>query len=1279
MKIMFVYWHMVNLQTWAIAAQRLQVDGIEFELFSQAQSAQRSLTSLEENPPDIFIGQLSRNLPGYDALVDRAATLSARAGLTWDMPPGFSSFSDSEMARFKQYLKGIDAENYENAIRYLSALCGADITVAPIKTVRTHGIYHPDAASLFSNAASYLSWFAETNAGATGSTSADVVGILAYYGQVAEKNHADIDTVIRELTDAGMVPMCVISERTGDAARPIEERYPWLSYIKSIKAAGDHRLSAMVNLMAGRLLSTPEDTHILEQLALPVFQMIRLYQQSPDEWEKDTDGSGSGSFNMIYTLAQPEMAGLIEPTLVAGSVQDPLPDMEGIFRRYVPVKERIHHLCRRIKKWIALQQLPNEKKRITIVLNNNPCKGVEATLGLAVGLDTFESLARTIAALRSTGYHVGNAPEEGKALLNMFMDRKAFSEFRWSTVDETVKKGGALCLMDEEQYRHRFDLLPETAQKKVIKDWEPFPGQGMVFNDNGKNRLVVAGLSFGNLNLIVQPKRGCYGAKCNGEVCRILHDPNLSPPHHFLGTYFYISDHSDAVIHFGTHGALEFLPGKLANLSPSCFPEICLDDLPNIYPYVMNVPADGVVAKRRGRAVTVTHLTPVYTPAKAETDMVRLEKLSHQYQKARENRETLRLELLQEQMTGLMQQLNFMDTPSETQFDLQADMLARQMAQFRRTLSPAGMHILGTAPDLRGRAAMLASGLMAPSKDAPSLETIANCKKKLSDDVYKDSIDVLESILTCREDNDGPAFRDKAFQELDTLDESFINSCKTIGDRIAMSTRELPQILRALNGRYIEPGLTGSLSLGKTDALPTGRNLYTTDVRELPTWAAWQVGQNLARNLLERYIKDEGRFPQSIGINLWSIDAFKSDGEVFCQILYLMGIRPVWDNRDRVSKVEPIPLEELSLQTADKTFSPRPRVDVLIQTSGLLRDMVPHFADLVDEAVVMTSRLDEPHDMNFIKKHTDEQLETLKTELAGKYTEKQMARMASFRIFSSPPGTYGVGVGLALDASAWKDETDLTETYVNWGGFAYGSSGIKEFDRVSGQEAHKIYAANLKQMDVTYIRQYSPEYDLLDFGGYAGYLGGMAVAAKALKGKSSPVYVSDVNAVGDLSVRDLKGDLELSVRARLLNPQWIENQKQHGFKGAQSVSSLVNNLYKWSALTQKVGKWVFDNIVETYIENEKNLAWLQNENPYALEEITRRLLEAHSRGLWQAGDDQLNSVRDMALTIEGDMEENIGDVDDEYQGNAVEIMTASDVDKWQPKWQLKEKDKPLAD
>ena len=1263
MKIVFVHGHMFNVQTWSKACEILKEEGIDVHIFSQQQSGEKAIAFLKEENVDVFVGQLFHDLPWQSELLECAQKARMRAGLGWDMPPAFSTFSDEQQARLERYLNKISVENYVEGIKFLAACAGADVSYEAPRPVRTHGVYHPDAPELFPDVSEYYAWIGDRFGEESGRPA---VGITCYYGQVLEKNRDDIDEVVRTLEANGMVPLCVCSEGAGDAALSQEKRYPWLSYFRESASSPTFKLAAVFNMMAGRLLSTPEDTVLFEELNVPVFQTIRLYHQSPEEWEADAGGLGSGAFGLVYGLAQPEMAGVVEPTMASGTIAEQDVSMDVGVRRYAPVPERIDHLCKRLKRWLALRTLPNSEKRVTIVLNNNPCKGVEATLGIAVGLDTFESLARLIAAMKKEGYDTGDAPQDGKAILDMFLARKAISEFRWTTVDEIANKGGVLLKMGADEYLPYFEKLPERARNKILQDWGEFPGQGMVFNDNGKDVLLVTGLSFGNIKLVIQPKRGCYGAKCNGEVCRILHDPELSPPHHWLATYYYIQKHSDVVVHFGTHGALEFLPGKSAALSQSCFPEISLGDLPNVYLYAMDIPGDGIVAKRRGRAVMVTHLTPVYRPAAADDEILELEQLLGEYKKAGDNKEIRRQSVVKEKMVPLMKSQKFVaDDYDGEDFEEETELLARKVAQIRRTLAPAGMHVLGHAPDAEGVSTMLSTILMKQTDNLPSLEQIASASEARADDVFEDASGVVRGLL---EDREVP------FDETSdpALSRAFVSWCRDIGGKIAMSDREIPQLLRALNGEYIEPGLSASIYLGKTQALPTGRNFFTTDVKALPTRAAWQVGRELADNLLKRYIREEEKFPESVGVSLWSIDAFKSDGEVFCQILHLMGMLPVWDANGRVSKVEPAPLESLSLSVDGTTWSPRPRVDVVIQTSGILRDMVPHFAELLDEAAVAASRLDEPGDLNFIKKHTDERMEGLRKDLGDRFTESEMSRMASFRVFSSAPGAYGTGVGLALDASAWENEKDLAETYVNWGGYAYGSSRAGDFSRVIGQEAHRIYAQNLKNIDVTYMRQYSPEHDLVDCGCYTGYLGGMSVAAKAAGGKATKIYWADNNAVGDLSVRELKDDIEVSVQAKLLNEKWIENQKKHGYKGAGGVSSRVNNLYKWSATTRKVDKWVFDDVVETYILNEDNLDWLRTSNPYALEELTRRLLEAESRGLWEADPDMLEAVRQAALEIEGDMEEIMGEVKEEFQGSKVDVLTAADVDVWKRKWKLED-------
>jgi len=1258
MNIVYVHGYVFNIKTWSRACDRLEADGITLHLFSQQQSAEDILAYFEQGPVDIFIGHLFHDLPLHEKLLEIADKAACRIGLGMDMPPGFSSFTAEQTLQFETYMKGVSVDNYVNGIKFLAACSGLEIDYEKPEPVETSGIYHPDAPSFYDTVEDYRDWRDKQIGDGQGRP---IVGILCYYGQIMEKNCAEVDAVIHALERYAFIPLCVFCEGVADSTLPLDKRYPWIDLFKSV---GDD-FAFVLNLMAGRLLSRAEDTPVLESLNVPIIQLIRLYHQTPEDWDADPGGLGPGSHSMVYSLAQPEMSGAIEPTLVAASVSETDARSGLNYRRYVPMTERIDHLCRRLTRWHRLKAMPVAQRQLTIVLNNNPCKGVEATLGLAAGLDTFESLVAFMSALKAEGYDVRDIPDDGEALLNMFLERKAISEFRWTTVDEIVKKGGVLHRTTQGEYETFLENLPARARTRIIDDWGPFPGEGMVYQEDGESTLLVTGLTFGNIKIIVQPKRGCYGAKCNGEVCRILHDPELSPPPHWLATYQYIRETSDAVVHFGTHGALEFLPGKRAALSSACFPEVTLGDLPNVYLYVMDVPGDGLVAKRRASAEMVTHLTPVQRPAVLDDEMTELENLLGQYRKAVENGEKQRQVVVSETMLPLMKKLGFADeTDDGENFAEKSELLSRQIARCKRTLAPQGMHLLGTAPDSEGIATMLATILIKPTEERPSLDEIAGWGDGQGQaESFDEARDVIQSLLDPEASTKTIHADEKMVADLGTW-------CRDVGGRIAMSTREIPQLLRALDGQFIEPGLSGSLALGKTQTLPTGRNFFTSDVLAMPTRAAWKVGRQLADNLLRKYLAEEGTFPESVGVSLWSIDAFKSDGEVFCQILYLMGMAPRWGANGRIVRVEPIELDDLTIDLDDGRAIPRPRVDVVIQTSSILRDMVPHFADLLDEAAYTAGRLDEPFERNAILKHTRERMDELLKDVGSDLSDAEIRRMASFRVFSSAPGTAGTGVGLAIDASAWETDDDLAETYINWAGYAYGSDHGGKRSRVAGMQAHQIYADNLKRLDVSYMRQYSPEYDLVDCGCYTGFLGGMSVAAKAVSGKRAKLYWADTNAQGDLSVRDLKDDIATSVRAKLFNKNWIGNQKNHGYKGAGGVSSRVNNLFKWSATTHQVEKWVFDEVVQTYLRDKENLEWLRQNNPYALEEITRRLMEAESRGLWAADEDFLADVQEIALMIEGDMEETMGEVTEEFQGAKVDVMTDKDVEKWQPKWKI---------
>ncbi|WP_448384395.1 cobaltochelatase subunit CobN [Desulfosoma sp.] len=460
-----------------------------------------------------------------------------------------------------------------------------------------------------------------------------------------------------------------------------------------------------------------------------------------------------------------------------------------------------------------------------------------------------------------------------------------------------------------------------------------------------------------------------------------------------------------------------------------------------------------------------------------------------------------------------------------------------------------------------------------------------------------------------------------------------------INDRIEAS-RETDALLHGLSGGYIPAGPSGLITRGRDDILPTGRNFYSLDPHRVPTKAAWEVGQKLAEALLDKHLREEDRYPENVAIFWMCSDIMWADGEGLAQMLSLLGVRPVWLSNGRVKGFEILPLEELG----------RPRVDVTVRVSGITRDNFPNCIELLDEAVQAVAGLEEPEEMNFVRKHA---LEVARSNGGD-------MREATLRIFCSMPGTYQAGTQLAVYASAWKEEKDLAEVFLYWNGYAYGKG-------IWGKKRHRQFGSILKSVDVTYNKVVSDEYDLFGCCCYFGTHGGMTAAARHLSGREVKTYYGDTREGQHVEVRDLADEIRRIVRTKLLNPRWIEGMKRHGYKGAGDISKRVGRVYGWEATTREVDDWIFDDIARTFLMDEENKKFFEEHNPWALEEIGRRLLEASERGLWTPADDVREQLKEIYLEIESWLEERMGDARGEFQGGSIDVVTKEEVAFWKRK------------
>ena len=448
------------------------------------------------------------------------------------------------------------------------------------------------------------------------------------------------------------------------------------------------------------------------------------------------------------------------------------------------------------------------------------------------------------------------------------------------------------------------------------------------------------------------------------------------------------------------------------------------------------------------------------------------------------------------------------------------------------------------------------------------------------------------------------------------------------------ASQEMKSLLHGMEGGFIEPGPSGLITRGKPDVLPTGRNFYSLDPATVPSKAAWRVGRKLAHLLIAKYQEETGRIPENVAMYWMASDIMWAEGEQLAQMLFLLGVEPVWKG-GRVSGYQVLSLAQLG----------RPRIDITVRASGITRDCFYNCIELLDSAIREVAALDEPEDMNFLKKHSS-------------------ASSSPARIFASRPGTYGNGVNLAVYASAWKEEKDLTDVFMQWNSYAYGKD-------VFGKEAPQALAAQLKSVDLTFNKTVTDEYDLLGCCCYFGTYGGLTNAARELSGHEISTYYGDTRDRENADIRTLAEEVRRVVRTRLLNPKWIEGMKRHGYKGAGDISKQVGRVYGWQATTDEVDDWIFDDIARTFIMDEENRKFFQENNPWAMEEMGRRLLEASQRGLWKADREVLDALKSSYLEIEGWMEEKMGETQGSFQGGSIDVMLSQHASEHGRTWREK--------
>jgi len=1054
--------------------------------------------------------------------------------------------SDLNMQRMMKFL----IDRYAAGDR--SALQGSLQTDAPIEYPDV-GLYDPGMKKVISEKLSDL----PRPKGETRGT----VGLLIMRSYALAGNTQHYDAMIAGLRSRNLDVITAFA--SGLDARPAVEKYFF--------ADGEPVIDAVVSLTGFSLVGGPayndsraaED--MLAKLDVPYIAAHALEFQSLEQWEKSEHGLMPIETTMMVAI--PELDGATGPSVFGGR-SDKAEEHNRHDMRAHP--ERIATLVNRVDKLITLRKTERSERRVALVIFNFPPHA--GNTGTAANLSVFQSLFNTMQAMQAQGYSI-DLPADVDALRSAVLEGNAQQYGAMTNIQATVSA-------DDHVAREPF-------LEEIESQWGPAPGKELT---DGRS-IFIMGAQFGNVMVGVQP-----GFGYEGDPMRLLFERGFAPTHAFSAFYRYLREDfgANSVLHFGTHGALEFMPGKQAGMTGACWPDRLIADLPNYYLYASNNPSEGLIAKRRSAATLISYMTPPITQSDLYQGMLEVKASIDRWRSQQDRGSVARNDL-----ASLIQlQASEWDLcPAEPVWNEDSgdeiEALRRELLEIEETLIPHGLHVVG--------------------KLADRIE-----KLDLIKSIAHASYDLTLSDVTCEGFVDGvePEKLMAGIHAGERTDEELLCLCQELSHTATLldNDGELDAILHALDGGFIRPAPGGDL-LRTPDVLPTGRNVHGFDPFRLPSQFAMRDARRQTENLLERHTAEGEGLPESIALVLWGSDNLKNEGGPIGQALALFGAEPRVDGYGRISGADLIPLETLG----------RPRIDVIITLSGIFRDLLPLQTRMLAEAAYLAASADEPEEMNFVRKHA----------LAQQAEHGVDLETAALRVFSNAEGAYGSNVNLLIDNSRWDDEGELADTYTQRKCYAYSRSG-------QAAPQPELLQNMLSTVQLAYQNLDSVEVGITTVDHYFDTLGGISRAVKRSRGEDVPVYISD-QTTSNGKVRTLSEQVALETRTRVLNPKWYESVLEHGFEGVRQIESHVTNTMGWSATTGQVAPWVYQKLSETFILDETMRKRLAELNPAASVKVANRLLEAHDRQFWNPDEATLNALRaageDLEDWLEGVTEE----------------------------------------
>lgn len=1066
----------------------------------------------------------------------------------------------------------------------------------PVETPNM-GLLHPDSPQLtsgyFESPRQYLEWYARTK---PETRHLPTVGILLYRKHVITLQPY-IPQLIRHFEKAGLVPLPIfINGVEGHVAVRDWMTTAWEPPSATLSKEAVE-VDAIVSTIGFPLVGGPAGSmeagrqtriaiEILTAKNVPYIVAAPLLIQDIHSWTRQ----GIGGLQSVVLYALPELDGAIDPVPLGGLVGEDI---------YL-IPERVQRLIGRLKRWIALRQTPPTERRIAIVLYGFP-PGYGAT-GTAALLNVPRSLLKFLQALKDQGYTVGDLPEDGEELIR-----------RIKEADEAYPDNArsASAPGNPDHQHSPTTVNAQTLEKwlgylrtsRIEKQWKSLTGTAIkTYGDE----FSLGGVQLGNVWIGVQPPLGIPG-----DPMRLMFERDLTPHPQYAAFYQWLQHgfQADAVVHFGMHGTVEWLPGSPLGNTGYSWSDILLGNLPNLYIYAANNPSESILAKRRGYGVLISHNVPPYGRAGLYKELIALRELISEYREDPEKNYALKEAICKKIVdSGVDADCPFEDakrlgiafTPENAQmfstgaFNRYLVQMYEYLQVLENRLFSSGLHTLGEPPEPEQMASYLQAYF---GEELPEevISAIASGTERTELQRQFDKVNAAGGDVQQRENVDLTGITPRLEEALQIR-----NLLMQTGD-------ELTNLLRGLNGEYIPPAPGGDLLRDGSGVLPTGRNIHALDPYRMPSPGAYERGRAIAQQILAQHLKEHGQYPETVAVMLWGLDAIKTRGESLGILLELVGAEPVKEGTGRIVRYELKSLAEVG----------HPRIDVLGNLSGIFRDSFVNIIELLDDLFQRAADAEEPEDQNFIRKHTA-------------LLRRQGIENSSARLFSNPAGDFGSMVNERVVDGSWESGDELGDTWRERNVFSYGRQD-------KGQARPEVLTQLLQTSDRIVQEIDSVEYGLTDIQEYYANTGGLKRAAEKQRGKK--VNTSFVESFSkDTTPRNLEDLLRMEYRTKLLNPKWAVAMANQGSGGAFEISQRMTALIGWGGTADFTDSWVYDQASDTYALDAEMAQKLRDANPEAFRNIVGRMLEAHGRGFWQPDDEKLEKLRGLYELTDEELE-----------------------------------------